>query len=452
MEWITLGLFCAALLACIAFDLSILIALAFGLLLFLLYGLRKGCPLAELLKTAAGGVWTVRNILITFLLIGILTAFWRASGTIPVIVYYASELIRPSVFLLMTFLLNCVVSVLTGTSFGTAATMGVICSAMGLAMGVDIRLIGGAVLSGVFFGDRCSPVSTSALLVAELTGTNIFDNIRRMLRSAFIPFLMTCAVYALLGFLTGGTAKAPDLRSLFGREFSLQWPALIPAAVILILSAFRIGVKISMTASIIASVPICLLLQHTPPAELLRMAFTGFHAADAEVGAMIDGGGILSMLRVAGIVCLSSSFSGIFRKTGLLDGTVRSVKALAARTTSFAAMVCTSVLTGMIACNQTLTVMLTHQLCGSLVPDRSDLANDLEDSAIVIAPMIPWSIAGAVPLASIGAPSASILLAFYLFLIPLWKLILSVRKKRKTVRTMTERPAADPAGCGERHE
>ncbi len=178
MEWIALGLFCAALLICIVLDLSTLYALAFGLLVFLLYGRRKGFSRRELFRMAFEGIKTVRNILITFFLIGIMTALWRAAGTIPVIVCYASGLIRPSVFLLMAFLLNCLVSVLTGTSFGTAATMGIICAAIGTAMGVSPLLTGGAVLSGAFFGDRCSPVSTSALLVAAVTKTDIYDNIR----------------------------------------------------------------------------------------------------------------------------------------------------------------------------------------------------------------------------------------------------------------------------------
>ena len=106
MEWIALGLFCAALLICIVLDLSILYALAFGLLVFLLYGRRKGFSRLELFRMAFEGIKTVRNILITFFLIGIMTALWRAAGTIPVIVCYASGLIRPSVFLLMAFLLT----------------------------------------------------------------------------------------------------------------------------------------------------------------------------------------------------------------------------------------------------------------------------------------------------------------------------------------------------------
>ncbi|MBR1455724.1 MAG: sodium:proton antiporter [Oscillospiraceae bacterium] len=431
MEWLTLGLFCAALLACLALDASILYALAFGLLVFLLYGRHRQVPWSELVRVALDGVKRAKNILITFLLIGVLTALWRAAGTIPVIVCGASTLIRPSVFLLTAFLINCGVSVLTGTSFGTAATVGAICASMGAALGVDARLIGGAVLSGVYFGDRCSPVSTSALLVAELTGTNIFDNIQRMLRSALLPFLLACGIYALLGITAAQDGELLDLRALFGREFTLHWAALLPAAVILLLAALRVNVKITMLASILCAVPLCLWLQHNTPAALLRAALFGFAASDPAVAAMTDGGGIVSMLKVGGIVCLSSSYAGIFERTGLLDGAKHGVAKLAARTTPFCAALCTSIPACMIACNQTLAVMLTEQLCAQPERERASLALDLEDTAIVIAGLVPWSIACGVPLAAAGAPVTAVPFACYLYLLPLCRLCLSCTQKRR---------------------
>ena len=187
IEWFVLALFCMGLLLCLALDVSMIWALTGGLALFLLYGRHKGFSRRELADMVLEGVKTVSNILIAMCLIGAMTALWRAAGTVSAIVSYASVLIRPEIFLLMTFLLNALVSVLTGTSFGTAATMGVICVTMGAALGIDLRLIGGAVLSGAFVGDRCSPVSTSALLVAAVTGTDLYDNIRRMLRTALVP-------------------------------------------------------------------------------------------------------------------------------------------------------------------------------------------------------------------------------------------------------------------------
>ena len=430
MELVTLSLFCLALLYCLISGTSILYALAAGLVLFLLFGRRKGFSWPALLKIAAAGVYSARNILITFILIGMLTALWRAAGTIPYIVVSASSLIRPSIFLLMAFLLNCLVSTLTGTAFGTGATMGVICAAMGSALGMDPMLTGGAILSGVFFGDRCSPVSTSALLVSELTGTNIFDNIRRMVRSALIPTVLSCVLYLLLGFFAPVKGELMNLSSVFGSEFSLRPAALIPALVIVVLSARRINVKLTMLASIITAIPVCILLQGHAVPDVLRFMLTGFKAKDASLSAMINGGGITSMLRVFGIVCISSSYSGLFRETGLLDGTKSLIERFAARTTPFAAMLLTGLPAGMIACNQTLSIMLTSQLCSGLKKDASDYALSLADSVVVTAALIPWSIASGVPLSSAGAPLTSILFAFYLYILPLWRLLGSIREKQ----------------------
>lgn len=423
MELMTLALFCAFLLVCIVLDLSILYALAAGLILFLLYGKKKGCSWRELAEMTLSGVKKVKNILITFVLIGILTALWRDAGTIPAIVCYAAGLIRPSVFLLMAFLLNCLVSMLTGTSFGTAATMGVICTTIAAAIKVDPLLAGGAVLSGAFFGDRCSPVSTSALLVSELTETNIFRNIKNMLRSALVPFLTACVLYGLIGAFSEHSGQIPDLKTLFSREFELNWIAILPAAVILLLSLLQVNVKIAMTASVLTAIPICVLVQHTEVSELPKIMVMGFTSANAEVAGMLDGGGILSMVNVAAIVCLSSSYSGIFQKTGLLEGARRMAAALAERTSPYTAMLCTSIVSGLIACNQTLTILLTHQLCGQAEKDKERLALDLEDTAVIIAPLVPWSIAGAVPIATIGSPTACLLFAFFLYLLPAWRLI-----------------------------
>lgn len=435
MEWITLGLFCAGLLLCIVLDFSILYALAAGLVIFMLYGRHKGFSWGEVVEMALSGVKSVKNILITFVLIGMLTALWRDAGTIPAIVCYAAQLIRPSIFLLMAFWLNCGVSVLTGTAFGTAATMGVICATIAATMGIDVVLVGGAVLSGAYFGDRCSPVSTSALLVSELTGTNIFRNIRGMVKTALVPFLLASGLFLLLGMSTSHSGQLPDLRALFGREFVLSWVALLPAVVILVLSAFQVKVKIAMTVSILTALPISLLLQGTAPVELPALLLTGYRAADAELAGMINGGGITSMLRVGCIVCLSSTYSGIFKKTGLLDQAREMIAAIARRTNPYTATLCTSAVASMVACNQSLSILLTNQLCDGLEPDREKFALDLENTAVVVAPLVPWSIAGGVVLSTIDAPTSSILMTFFLYLLPLWRLAVECVHSRQRQKT-----------------
>ena len=145
------------------------------------------------------------------------------------------------------------------------------------------------------------------------------------------------------------------------------------------------------------------------------------------------GGGIVSMIRVSAIICISSCYSGMFKGTHFLDGIQNMMLQLSNRITVFGSVLLTSILASTIACNQTLAVMLTHQVCDAIVDDKELFASYLENTAIVIAPLMPWSIAISVPLMSINAPAASLLFAFYLYLIPLWELVVLTFKQRQKV-------------------
>lgn len=424
MEVLTIGIFCALLIICIITGKSILYALLAGLIIFSLYGKKQGYSWRQISRMALQGAWKVKNILLTFILIGMLTALWRQAGTIPAIICYTVRLIKPSTFLLMTFLLNCLISVLTGTALGTAATIGVVCATMASALGIPSWMTGGAILSGVYFGDRCSPVSTSALLVAELTETGIYTNIKNMIKSALAPFTITCILYLTVSIQLHGKTEMPDLGHAFGSEFRLSWIALLPAAVILLLAVMQAGVKIAMIASIVTAIPVCIGLQNMAFTELPELLLNGFHSTDVTVAAMLNGGGITSMLKVGAIVCISSSYSGIFQATGILNGFQKMVCLLANRTKPYFAVLVTSILTSVMACNQTLAIMLTGQLCSRTEPDKLRFANNLEDSAVIIAPLVPWSIACAVPLTAAGAPGYSVLFAVFLYLLPLCDLVL----------------------------
>ena len=132
-------------------------------------------------------------------------------------------------------------------------------------------------------------------------------------------------------------------------------------------------------------------------------------------------------------MCISAAYSGIFQATGLLDTTRAGIARMSRRITPFSAMLCTAVAASVIACNQTLSILLTHQLCADTEPDGPSCAIDLENSVVVLAPLVPWSIAGAVPLASAGAPEQSLLAACYLYLIPLYSLVRKLLCRRRRV-------------------
>lgn len=125
----------------------------------------------------------------------------------------------------------------------------------------------------------------------------------------------------------------------------------------------------------------------------------------------------------------------MFEGTGFLNGIEALMEKLGSRITPYGTTLLTSIVTSAISCNQTLAIMLTSQLCGENNPEKSSFALDLENTVVVIAPMIPWSIAGAVPLAAIGAPNSSIGVAFYLYLLPLWGLAVHLFKTKKTSAT-----------------
>ena len=165
-------LFCAVLFASVALGWSIIPALFVGVLLFMGYGLVRRCSLRAMASRAAGSVRSAGTVVVAFVLIGVLTSLWRASGTIVFIVAHSTAVIHAATVIPLSFLLCSAMSVLVGSSFASAATMGTICMSLGLSMQANPVMLGGAILAGVYVGDRCSPVSTSALLVKQLTHTN----------------------------------------------------------------------------------------------------------------------------------------------------------------------------------------------------------------------------------------------------------------------------------------
>lgn len=176
LETWVLGAFLAALAVCIGTGTELLYALLFGMLCFSWYTVKKGRTPGNVLRLLLCGMARVGNIIIIFVLIGCLTASWRVGGTIPFILYYSVDLIEPRYFVLCTFLLCCMMSFLTGTSFGTSSTMGVICMMISNAAGLNPMLTAGAVLSGIFSGTAVHRCLQAQYLFIPLPG-QIFTGI-----------------------------------------------------------------------------------------------------------------------------------------------------------------------------------------------------------------------------------------------------------------------------------
>ena len=427
---IAILLFSLSLIFCLLLKLSVVYALIIGYMIFVIYGLIKGHNLIVLIKKSFEGVLTVKNILLVFILIGMITALWRASGTIAFIVYMGSKLISPSILILLTFLLCSILSVLIGTSLGTAATMGVICASIGKAMGVNPYYVGGAVLSGIYFGDRCSPMSTSALLITELTKTNLYTNIKLMIKTSIIPFIVTCLFYLFLGFKSKVSNISVDVTEIFKQNYNLNMLVIIPAILIVILSILKINVKKTMLISIVVSFIITMFIQKETVVSLIKYCIFGYNNSNQKLNLMMKGGGILSMVSVSLIVGISSSYSEIFKETRMLVSLKEYLKLFSKKTSNYFVIFLSSIVSGAIACNQSLGTILTNELCGELV-EKQKMAIILENTVILLVGLIPWNIAMDVPLKTLDVGFMSGLFAFYLYFLPLWNLFLDFIKERK---------------------
>ena len=427
-------LFSLSLIFCLLLKYSVIYALIVGYIIFVTYGLIKGHDLKVLMKKSFEGVLTVKNILLVFILIGMITALWRASGTIAFIVYIGSKLISPSILILLTFLLCSILSFLIGTSLGTAATMGVISVSIGKAMGINPYYLGGAVLSGIYFGDRCSPMSTSALLITELTKTNLYTNIKLMLKTSIIPFIATCLFYLFLGLKSSTSPVSIDATNIFKENYNLNIVVIVPAILIIILSLFKVNVKKTMLLSIFISFIIAMFFQKESVTSLINYCVYGFHHSNEKLNSMMKGGGILSMLNVGLIVAISSSYSGIFKETKMLVLMKKYLKEFSKKTSNYFVIFLSSIISGAIACNQSLGIILNYELCEEL-EDKQNMAIILENTIVLLAGLIPWNIAMAVPLKTIDIGLMSGLFAFYLYFLPLWNLFLGIiKEKRKIIR------------------
>lgn len=303
---------------------------------------------------------------------------------------------------------------------------------MGYTMGINPVITGGAVISGAFFGDRSSPMSSSALLVAELTQTDIYETVSKMLKTAFVPFIFSCLLYYLHATDYVSNQEILEKIQSFQQFFILSPWVCIPVVLMIVLAIFHAPIQIIMSCSVICASVLSIVIQKMSAFSLLQCLVFGFRPiSQDETILLLSGGGIVSMLRVIIIIIISACYLGIFQQTALLHRISDVVTTFANKTTSFFALTVTSIFMNMISCNQSLGIMLTLHFFEPIVPDKKDLALYLENSCVIIAGWIPWNIMLSVPLASIGAEANSLFYAYFAFLLPLYFLLIDTISTKK---------------------
>lgn len=401
----------------------IIAALAAALVFFCLLARRMGRSPSEILalvKTGGGKALSVAKVLIV---IGVVTGIWRAAGTIVVFVCYGVQIIKPELFLLVAFGLAALLSFALGTSFGVAGTVGVIFMTLARSGGVNPIITGGVLLSGVFFGDRGSPVSSTAILVSALTETDLIGNVKRMAKTGLLPLLLCLVFYTVLSLRNPLQAVDASVTASLSGEFSLTLWAFLPAALLLILPLLRVPVLLSMGLSILAGAAVALTAQGMDLLTFLRCCVLGYHSETPQVAAILDGGGIASMIGSCAIIILACASAEVAEGSGMLSRVEQLAGSISEKIGCFPAMILTSLCASAVFCNQVIAIVLSHTFFKPMYEKRGlskeTMALDMENCCITVPAFVPWSIICSVPLQLLGTDYRSMAYASFLYLVPL---------------------------------
>ena len=421
---VAFGVFLACVAGCMGKGFSLAWALLVGFICFFLVGLRRGASAGSLLRMAAGGMGTAFKVLRILLLLGLLTALWRAGGTVAFFVWGGIQLITPGTFVLVAFTLSAVFSLAFGSCFGVVGTAGVILMTIARGGGANLPVTAGAIMSGIYLGERLSPASSSAALTAAVSDVDQRAFQMRMWRTTPVPLALCAVLYGALSVMYPIQRVDAQIVDALERGFSLTWPTILPAAALLFLPWLKVSAVRSIAVSCVLSAGCALFVQRLSLGELLRVCVMGYRPASLELTELMSGGGLISMGNVVFIVLLSCAYSGMFSGTGLLTPVTDRVMGVADRAGFFAAHMVVSLGCCALFCNQTVGIVMSAQLLKEEYRRRGlpplSLAENIGNSVINLAGLVPWAIAASVPLTTMEVGAEALPLAFYLYLLPLW--------------------------------
>ena len=428
----------------------LIIAMALASLTAGLIAWRRGASWSDIQAAAGRKLAGVTPVILILLSIGILLGAWMFSGTIPLMVSTGIALIDPRFMVLTAFLGTALMSIMTGTSWGSAGTLGVAFMATAEAMGLPLAPVAGAVVSGAYFGDKMSPLSDTTNIAAIAADVPLFDHIRHMLWSAVPSFVLALVVYAGMGLAFSGgdivlaetaTATSAALSGLFRLD---AW-ALLP----LILALGGIGLRQPPVLVILASSALALLLgvvnQGWAARDVVSVVMRGFNLAmtgsDGEglppaLPSLLNRGGLTSMGETLIFIINAFVLAGAMEASGALDRLITALLA-AARTT--ARLIASTMAAGMVLVAVTSHAGVTALIVGELFQPAYrardlhgvNLSRSIEDSATVVEPLMPWTVSALFMAATLGVPTLAYA-PFALFCIggPVFSLVWAILSDR----------------------
>ena len=358
--------------------------------------------------------------ILIMLSVGVLIGSWIISGTIPMIVYYGLKLISPQYFLFTACLACSIVSLATGTSWGTVGTIGVAFMGIALGLGIPLGPAAGAVVAGAYFGDKMSPLSDIPNLAVVVAGSNLFDHIKHQVWSAGPAYLLGLLVYFLAGFGYRGQAVSSEgvttILQTLKVNFHFNILLLLPMAIVF---AFAIAKKPTIPgilASSIVAGGLAVLFQHASVSDVATAINSGYpaHTGVEAVDRLLSRGGMMSMMETQLVAFTAFSFGGIMQRTGMLSAILDRVMTFATRVWSLVlTTIGTAIISAMVTGSSYLAMIIPGELLSPVYKKKGlaakNLSRIISESGGIIVPLIPWSMAGVYITGTLGVPTFSYL-------------------------------------------
>lgn len=412
----------------------LLIILSLIFLGIFIFSVKKFKTLKNTLDIAIAGTKKSYLLVFIFALLGALSASWFISGTIPALIYYGIKIINPNYFYVFSFLITSLFSFLIGSSFGTVGTIGLVMVSLARGIGLDIYIVAGSIISGAYFGDRGSPMSSSANFVAILTETEIYSNVKGMFKASILPYLITLSLYFYLGKNIEPKFIENNILTLLNQNFYLDFLVFIPMIYLVIMCLLKKNIRHTILVSIFLSLIIGCFLQNYEDKNFIKVLIYGFKLPiENELYNVIRGGGIFSMGTAMVMALLSCGLVNIVDKLGILKLVSEKIGVVKSEWKIYLYTIVVAILTATISCSQSTSILLTSQIMKKIYKKngftKELLALDIENSSVVLSSLIPWNIAIAVPALMLDISAVKIIpYSLYLFILPVIVMILKIKK------------------------
>ena len=352
--------------------------------------------------------------MIIIMCVGMVIASWIASGTVPTILDAGLGIMSPRIFLPAACILATVVSLATGTSWGTVGTVGLAIMGIGQALGVPEYWTAGAVVSGAFFGDKMSPLSDTTNLTPAVVETDLWSHIRSMLSNTIPAYALTLIIYTLVGWnYADGDPESLQLReslqSTVQASFQLGWITLIPPVVVIYMGFRNYSVMGTLCTGVFLGALIAVFYQGNELSQMSGILMNGYtaHTGVEYVDKLLTKGGILNMGWVISMMFLSLAFVGALEAYGTFRALLLKINTIVSSRFSLVATSALSVLTvGMVAGEIYTSLVLPGRLMkgkyAEMGYDRSILSRTIEDWGTLVSPLIPWNNGGAFVTSTLG--------------------------------------------------